>query len=242
MSVGTATQLRLFVFGELDGEPWGVAATSELGSVATFADAASAHGDTPEEPWWLVADGVELEFEPTSASKELGGDGEGVVQLARVKGRLGAEEVDCFGIRGVGEMIYRPFESIRVAAGWLAGADGFALCALRPEGAAGQDADAVSAAVFEAGEALPIAEPRLSTVYGHDGVPVRAGLELWLQEPDELEDEDGSPRQFPRRAAGEALGAAALLEVGPLELRAEQFRWHLRGEDAAGVYLLARRR
>ena len=49
-------------------------------------------------------------------------------------------------------------------------------------------------------------------------------------------------QQYPRRASGEALGARAHALAGGLELKAEPFRWHSRGREGAGMYVLARRR
>ena len=59
--------------------------------------------------------------------------------------------------------------------------------------------------------------------------------ELWLAA--EGEDE----QHFPRRASGEAAGARTETAAGELDLRAEPFRWHSRGREGAGMYILARR-
>ena len=81
----------------------------------------------------------------------------------------------------------------------------------------------------------PVEDPRLSTTYGDDGWPARAGLELWLAGSD-------SDERYPHRASGEATGARAQALAGDLEVRAEPFRWHSRGREGAGMYFLARRR
>ena len=79
---------------------------------------------------------------------------------------------------------------------------------------------------------MPVTEPRLSSTYTADGVPARVGLELWLGE------EEGE--QYPRRAAGEAIGRAAVSDDPPL--RSELVRWRMRGREGLGVYDLLRAR
>jgi hypothetical protein len=107
--------------------------------------------------------------------------------------------------------------------------------AFRPRKAKAHDGDLLAAAVIAPDGSPPVEDPRLSTTYAGDGWPARAGLELWLagEEPDQ---------QYPRRASGEALGVRARGLAGDLELQAEPFRWHSRGREGAGMYLLARRR
>jgi hypothetical protein len=53
--------------------------------------------------------------------------------------------------------------------------------------------------------------------------------------------DDGEAREYPRRAAGEALGVGVSSRLGELDVRAELFRWHTKELEGAGVYLLARR-
>jgi hypothetical protein len=57
------------------------------------------------------------------------------------------------------------------------------------------------------------------------------GLELWVGDGDE---------QFPRRAAGEALGPGEELSAGAMTVRILPLRCHSAGHDGPGVYLLAR--
>jgi len=78
-------------------------------------------------------------------------------------------------------------------------------------------------------------EPRLSSTYAPDGRPIRAGLELWF-----TEGEDDDVHEFSRRAAGQAIGAGAALDVPQTEgdFQAGLFRWTARGLEGAGVYRL----
>ena len=100
----------------------------------------------------------------------------------------------------------------------------------------------VAASVFEPEGVRAVADPRLSTTYTAGGLPARAGLELWVdEEPPEDPDAEEAPGQLPRRAAGEALGAGADWEVGGFAVHGAPVRWHRRGRDGAGVYLLGRR-
>ncbi len=73
--------------------------------------------------------------------------------------------------------------------------DGIAVAAVRPRKASGHANDAVHAALLDpCAGVTAVAEPRLSTTYGGDGTPTRAGLELWLEDENE---------HYPRRAAGD---------------------------------------
>jgi hypothetical protein len=88
----------------------------------------------------------------------------------------------------------------------------------------------VTAAVLDSEAPAPVADPRFSTTYSA-GRPIRSSLELWLgQEEDE----------YPRRAAGEALGPCASGNGGGVSVQASLFRWHSRAREGAGVYILAR--
>ena len=118
---------------------------------------------------------------------------------------------------------------------WFEPDEGLALMAFRARKAKSHDGDVVTAAVLGPERAAPVEDPRLTTTYDAGGWPIRAGLELWLAG-------EGEEEQFPRRASGEAAGARAQSAAGELDLRAEPFRWHSRGRDGAGIYILARRR
>jgi hypothetical protein len=240
-------RLRTVAFGTLDGGPWGAAWLAESPIVVLAASAggpprripgATITGPDQGEDWRLAADGLEL---------DLSGDGEpapiatdeavvGFEQLCRARGHAvvdGSElTVDCPGLRGAHhDLDLGAYQSIRRVSAWFDSGEGIALLALRPRKAKGHGRDVMRAALLGSDGPAVVADPRLSTTYTADGAPARAGLELWL------DDEDSE--QYPRRAAGEAVGAPARLSDHDLELRAAFFRWHRRGGEGAGVYLLA---
>ena len=126
-------------------------------------------------------------------------------------------------------------DSLRLAVA-LFGERSFALSGLRPRRARGHDRDEIQAVVYEAGEARPVEDPRVSVTFAGTGDPRRVGLELWLQE-----SEDGT-FEFPRRAAGE-------IHSGPVELQssavtgvAHPVQWRSRGEDGSGWFAVLRAR
>jgi hypothetical protein len=246
VSAGTSTPLRTVAFAELDLSVWGVAwmpAAERLRFLALGAGdrcdtlAATLEGDRADDDWRLEGAGVRLTATPTCAAAPSAGTG--FDQLCRVHGQVvlaGAErEIDCIGRRGAhGDGVkLDKFESFRDVSAWFEPDDGLAVVALRPNRSGGQDSDLVDAAVLDPQTTAPVTDPRLSTTYTAAGQPLRAGLELWLGDDEE--------EQYPRRAAGEAVGAGAAAQIDGFDVRAQPFRWHSRGRDGAGVYLLARR-
>lgn len=239
----TDGHLRSVAFGSLDGGLWG-AAWSARGLIAVLgapvpgfaraiAGAALDGSDTDE--WRFTGEGVDLSVTPLGEAVRIG-DADGFEQLCRVSGSatFGGEQQDvsCLGRRAersgveLGEL-----DSVRDVAAWFEPDDGIGLIALRPRRSRGHERDSISAAVLDSAGAAPVADPRLSTTYDEHGVPMRAGLELWM---------DGDEAaQYPRRAAGESVGSGADLELDGIPVRAELLRWHSRGRKGAGVYLLA---
>jgi hypothetical protein len=247
--------LRTLAFGQLDRTVWGAgwisdpdgSALAALGGdgdrtvVASLRLSAEQDGDG----WRLDGDRAALVVSPAGEVVDVRAseDGiEGCGQLCRVSGRFeldGTEhEIDCLGVRTwwSGAIDLKRFESIRAVATWFEPDEALAVTAFRTRKARGHDSDVVAAGVIGPESSGPVEDPRLSTTYEAGGWPVRAGLELWLG------DAEDSERQHPRRASGEATGARAAAAVGELEVRAEPFRWHSRGRDGAGTYILARRR
>jgi hypothetical protein len=247
------TSLHWLAFGDLDAGVWGLAwvpGEDDRGSVALGAGAdtsvvrAELQAGGSGDQWGLHGEGLELTI--SAAGEDVSVDGsapklEGFDQLARAKGSFlldGAEHaVDSLAWRAALRGLPEPdgLASQRLLAAWFEPAGGLAALALRPRKARGQEGDLVSAALFESGRPLPVSDPRLSTTYTGDGVPARAGVELWVSEAGEGEQEAG---EHPHRAAGEALGPRVVWSDGELELAAQPFRWHAHGQDGAGVYLL----
>jgi hypothetical protein len=250
MSTNTPAALRAFAFGDLDTSIWGVAAAWASNSVASFADPVHVAADDEDESI-LSGAGVELRFVPTGEPAQfepVTAGLEGSMQICRVEGALHRDgsdhEVACFGARATISLPVAGAGSARAVAAWLCPEDGFALVALRPPRAKGQDTDSLACALFEDGAALAVEEPRLSTTYTDAGIPSRASLELWLagsgERDDDASDADDPDERthYPRRVAGERAGDGSDLRMVGLAARAELFRWHARGREGAGVYVL----
>jgi hypothetical protein len=246
---GVADQaVRWVAFGQLEGGVWGAAwlPPGSAGSgILGLAEAAAAgpiqaDGAGPDEPWRVEGGvgGVTLEGagEPVWSDPEA--PEQGFDQLCRVTGEIapgGApQKLDCLGWRGA-HPLGAPAgtaTSFRIAASWFDVEDGFALMALRPRKARGQDEDSIRAVLFDAGTGQVVAEPRLSTTYTESAGASRAGVELWIEtEPD-------SDHLYPRRALGEALAAPTRWTVSELALEAQPFRWFSGGREGPGIYLL----
>jgi hypothetical protein len=243
-------------FGDLETGTWGVVWKLDGDGFALLGDPitrgaeavdATIDGSGSEDSWWLAGPGTELEVAPEGPPAELDG---GFDQLVRVRGswtKLDTEhEVECFGRRGTRESIdLQRFEAVRDVSAWFEPDFGMSVVAARPRGSGGHGEDVLSASVLEEGRPLRVTDPRLSTTYAGSGVPVRASFELWLERPPqeeqpEQQEGDDPVHSFPRRAAGEALEAQGSVSSGSLSAQAGLFRWHARGRDGAGVYVLAR--
>jgi hypothetical protein len=205
--------------------------------------------EAPLERWtvtWAGTDHrVELALEAISAPAQLAGADPvaalggmtGYEQLVRVRGRVrsGGEtvELDGFGQRGHtwGTADWSRLELTRTVSAWLGEEHGgVVLSAMRPDGARAHGEEAVWAALVHGGEALPVADPRLSTTYDGDGHQRRAGLELWVGDEDD----------YPYRAAGEVVCGSSL-ELGALRLDLAFMRWHAEGATGVGRYDILRK-
>lgn len=252
MTAGASFALRTVAFADLEAGVWGAAWAHDsehaefacLGSGGRAqAVAARLDGSGVGEDWRLTAAGAELTFSAAGAPSAAAGpehDLDQFEQLCRVRGSIAADGVEhavdtvgCRGARG-GAFDVARFESIRHVSAWFGADDGVTLLALRPVGAEGHDRDLVTVSLFGEGGPLPVSDPRLSTTYTAAGEPARVSLELWLGDPD--------AEQFPRRAAGEAVGPRVQVQTEGLEVQANLFRWHSRGLEGAGVYVLTRAR
>lgn len=257
--------LRALAFGDLAAESWG-AVFSPGGGLPSFAVLGAQgrrvvpvtiEGDsTHAAEWWVTGDGLDIAVAPqtngTGTSEDVGepgsaGDQAGFDQLVTVRGEFaanGAREVELMGCRSerTEDLAAGSFQLIRDIRAWFSSGDGLAVLACRPRRASAHGDERLSATLFEGGQSLDVAEPRLSTTYADDGLPVRATLELWLpeSEADETDEEAEHVASYPRRAAGQAAGPASDHDLGELTVQATPFRWRAAGRDGAGVYLLAR--
>jgi hypothetical protein len=212
-----------------------------------------------EEPltrWHVAWEGdeasVALDFEAISPPAELPegdpaaqlGGMAGYEQVCRVSGtvRFGGEDVPVEGLGQRGHAWGAPdwerLELARTIGAWVDDGDGLALQSVRPSGAAGHDAEAMWAVLLSGGEAVRVADPRLSTTYDGEGRQRRAGLELWIGDEDEADEDD--PAAYPVRATGEVL-CGSTLDLGGLRLDCAFFRWHIDGREGVGRYDVLRR-
>jgi hypothetical protein len=250
--------LCTLAFGELEpAGAWGVALVRESdGPSLTALGAGEASSVVPDvrfsadadgEGWRLGGDAAALVVAPAGeavAVRSTEDAVEGWEQLCRVTGSFErggmTHAVDCLGLRSwwSDAIDVDRYESIRSVSAWFEPGEGtaeaMALTAFRPRKAKAHDRDVLAAAVIAADVSGAVEDPRLSTTYEGEGWPARAGLELWLagEEPD---------HQYPRRASGEATGPRVEALADGHEVRAQPFRWHSRGREGAGMYLLARR-
>lgn len=248
------TALRTLAFG--DGSAWGtlwvpdpageaLAVLGAGGEAVVLPDVRlSDSAADPSGEWRLEGGDATLVAAPAGELVDVEAAQDGIAgwnQLCRVSGRFGRggaqHEIDCLGVRSCWSDAIElgAFESVRAVSAWFDPDEAYALTAFRPRKAKAHDGDATAAAVIAGDGSASVEDPRLSTTYAADGWPARAGLELWLSGPE-------PDQQYPRRASGEAIGARAQTLAGDLEVRAEPFRWHSRGREGAGMYLLARRR
>lgn len=257
---------RALAFGDLGSALWGVAwlpdgdsraplavsAGSDASVIAVELQPVTSPGvgsEEPGEPWRLEAPEVSLVLSP-SGSEGRGRSQDGRVevadQLCRVSGRLRLQrrehEVDCLGWRAAlgGDVELARIESLRLLSAWFDPGAGLSVISLRPAKSRGQESDLIAASALEPDPAPPVVDPRLSTTYTEAGVPARAGLELWPAE-ETTDEADAASRAYPRRAAAEAVGAGIDWENGGFVLHAELLRWHSRGRDGTGIYLLGHR-
>ena len=246
--------LRTLAFGDLERGVWGAAWIPAQDGATVTALGGNGEGavlsglrlsaDADAGEWNLSGDRTALTLSPAGEGVAVGATDdrvEGFDQLCRVTGRFelaGAEHaVDCLGLRASrsGTFDLSKLESVRAVSSWFEPDEGLSLMAFRARKAKAHDGDVLTAAVLTPEASARVEDPRLSTTYDSAGWPVRAGLELWIAG-------EGEDEQYPRRASGEAAGGRVQSADGELEVRAEPFRWHSRGREGAGMYILARRR
>ena len=229
------TGTGVWVCAWADGETCIVTAGGD-DAPATVIPGAAITGTTANEAWSVTADGLTLTATAVGGTADLA-PFEGFDQLCEVTGtlRLGSVEhsLAALGRRGLraGIDLLR-LDSLRDLGAWFAPDDGITLTAARPRGAKGHDRDVVAASVFAEDGTKPVADPRLSSTYSTDGRLLHTGLELWL-------DADND-QQYPRRAAADAVGEGVQVDSDGLTLTVWPLRWRTRGEEGAGVYVLAR--
>lgn len=171
----------------------------------------------------VVADLVELDFEPVSEPLDLGGM---VATVGRVQGQVEGRRLACLGV--VTETVQAPawtdLDALRTTSAVFDPELAVLALARRPRGARGHGDERVTAWIVRDGTGLAVEDARLSTVYDGEGRQRTAGLELWLPGED-----------FPRRLSGTARAGASLTLDG-LRVHAAVFAWRMEGRDGIGAY------
>jgi hypothetical protein len=208
-------------------------------------DGISTTTEAPLEGWraaLLDGDtGFELEARATSSPLDLNEGQTGAVAEAagvdryeqictlggqvRVKGR--SISIHCLGRRqhAWGAYDWRRVERWRSIYA-ASEARGISVVSTRPAGSAGHGDELRSAQLVTGGEPpLAFEEVRISTVFGSDRLPAKAGLELFMPED-----------EYPKRVTGQALCAATVDDGGEPVQSVSFFRWSLDGEPALGAY------
>jgi hypothetical protein len=202
----------------------------------------------PLEAWTVTYKGVDgafdLRFTACSAPAVLkaedavarAGGMEGYEQLCRVTGMAShggrTYQLRCLGQRGQlwGKPDWSRIELARTVSAWYGDDRALSLTAVRPAKSRGHLDEALSGFIFEAGEPVEIAEPRLSTTYDGERHQRRAGIELWMD--DEAD--------HARRMAGELL-CGTTLDLGEQRLDSAFFTWRMEGREGVGRYDVLRR-
>jgi hypothetical protein len=237
MSAVSSQAAPLALFGDLDGDLWGVVVGGDQAraAVGRLSDAGvelrPAELDTADDDvWTLVGPGCDLRLERADAATA---SDTGAHELApcRVSGSVELDgnrrEFDVGGVRS-SSLSAAGQDSMRIFAAWFPAGHEIGVVATRPAGAKGHDRDGVE--VIARGEEHPlVVDPRLSTTYDDAGLPRRVGLELWL-------GDDPEGELWPRRVAGAATGS----DLTATGLSAHAFECVSRSEPGAGIYLLLR--
>lgn len=227
------------IFGDLEAELWGIVIGGEdaRAAIAGVTDAdlsmSPAELDLEDgEVWTLTGAGFALRIERADATT-ASLDGKHSLEPCRVSGSAtidGTErEFDVGGARSAA-LTAGGLDSLRLLGAWFPAGHEIAVVSARPKGAKGHDRDTVGV-VARGEEHLLVIDPRLSTTYDDHGGPRRIGLELWLG------DDEDSDEQWPRRVAGAATGS----HVDDAMLSAYAFQCVSRAEPGVGVYVLIRR-
>ena len=164
------------------------------------------------------ADGQGTEISRYEQICELRGD----VQLPR--GRL---DIRCLGRRQHTWGVHDWRRVVRRRSLYAASdARGITAISSRPAGAAGHGDESRDAYLVSAGDPpLEFEEVRISTVFGSDRLPSKAGLELFM-----------SGDEYPTRVSGEAACGTTFESANGSSGSLSFFRWSVDGEPALGAY------
>jgi hypothetical protein len=150
---------------------------------------------------------------------------------ATVKALGRTHDVSCLGrrVHCWGTFAWGEIERWRTLYAVSASGRAISVAAALPAGSKGHGEELRGARMLDEDDPRQFEDVYLSTVYGADGLPAKAGLELWSPED-----------EMPQRLGGEAI-CAMRVERPDHELIVSFFRWSIEGEPAYGCYEVARR-
>jgi hypothetical protein len=159
----------------------------------------------------------------------------GFEQPVRARGtvNIGAERItiDAVGQRGRswGSPDWSKIGRTRTVSAWF-GDEALSVAAIGAAGGEEHGREAISATIFEAGDAgcVRVGDPRLSTTFDGEGRQRRAALELWITD-------DGPPR----RATGDVV-CGTTLDLGRLRLDTAFLSWRMDDRTGVGRYDILR--
>jgi hypothetical protein len=179
-----------------------------------------------DDGWHAVlADTLDLEFEPVSPPADLGGVR---AYVARVRGEAAGRRVDALGTVSETEVPpqWERLDAVRGITALVDEQHALIAVARRPHGAVGHGDEEIAARLVEEDALLEVEDARISTVYDGGGRQRSAGLELWLPGED-----------YPRRGSGQVI-AGSSLDLDALQVHVAVFRWRLDGREGIGAYEL----
>lgn len=182
------------------------------------------------------------ETDPGSKAAKVGGMA-GYDQLVAVRGEVTVDgrkrRFEGRGTRGRswGAPDWDRLSLARTISGWLEGDTGLTITAVRPAKAKSHADEAIHAVLLEGADGdgskavpVPVAEPRISTIYDAEGRQRSVGLELFRSKDSE----------WAERAAAE-VACGTTLDLGRLRLDCAFVRWHMEGRTGVGRYDILRR-
>jgi hypothetical protein len=140
-------------------------------------------------------------------------------------------KVNCLGrrVHTWGAFAWDEVERWRTLYATSASGRAVSVLAALPVGSTGHGDELRTARFLDEDEPLQFEDVYLSTVYGTDNLPSKAGLELWTTD-----------EEMPRRLGGEAI-CAMRTRVTNHDVIVSFFRWSIDGDPAYGCYEVVQR-
>ncbi|MGC9220068.1 MAG: hypothetical protein ACP5H2_01785 [Solirubrobacteraceae bacterium] len=233
-------ELKIVVFGDATGEHWGIVVTGDrpslaMGSMDEVGPALPVAKSPVGADDLLSVAGADIRLRVLPAPRPAA-ETSAAGLLQRVKVAVTTEVKETARPQELsGLMLDGPCEhqtqGVRLVAMWFPDGPELGLVSIRTDPHRRHDRDRREAFLTNAEHPI-VVDPRLSTTYDAGGSPIRVGVELWLVD---AEDDDD---QWPSRMAAFAAGPKASLPVSEHSLSAYALRCADHGEKGVGVYLV----